>query len=147
MYAIAIFVSQVFELGVRLPIETVLRRGQMAIVTSRPTSSRSNATFLHSNSQDSIQTSVELAPYTGLISTMYHIVFDEGSRGATAPELVEATGGAVAVTVGSLGKGEKRRKGQGVEGLFRGWRVGMWGLMGVWGAATLGGAGGKGGEF
>jgi len=49
--------------------------------------------------------------------------------------------------VDSVGKDSQRRKGQGVEGLFRGWRVGMWGLVGVWGAATLGGVGGKGGEF
>ena len=37
------------------------------------------------------------------------------------------------------------RKGQGIRGLWRGWRVGFWGLVGVWGAAALGGAGG--GEF
>lgn len=54
---------------------------------------------------------------------------------------------AVKVTSATKAKGEKRKKGQGVEGLFRGWRVGMWGLVGVWGAATLGGVGAKGGEF
>ncbi|KAI9807188.1 MAG: hypothetical protein M1825_005906 [Sarcosagium campestre] len=37
-------------------------------------------------------------------------------------------------------------EGQGVQGLIRGWRVGMWGLVGVWGAAALGG-GATGGEF
>ena len=33
----------------------------------------------------------------------------------------------------------KARKGQGIEGLYRGWRVGMWGLVGVWGASYIGG--------
>ena len=30
-------------------------------------------------------------------------------------------------------------------GLWRGWRVGFWGLVGVWGAAACGGGGGGGG--
>ena len=81
------------------------------------------------------------------MGTAYHIVFEEGWRGDAAPELVKGTGGAPAVKVGGSGKLGKRKKGQGLEGLFRGWRVGMWGLVGVWGAATLGGVGGKGGEF
>ncbi len=43
------------------------------------------------------------------------------------------------------GGGEKRKKGQGMQGLWRGWRVGMWGLVGMWGANALGaGAGGNG---
>ena len=63
-------------------------------------------------------------------------------EGGAAQEMVLGTDGAPAVKIGKKG----RRKGQGVEGLFRGWRVGMWGLVGVWGAAALGGAGGK-GEF
>lgn len=36
----------------------------------------------------------------------------------------------------------RRRKGQGVEGLYRGWRVGMWGLVGIWGTGFLGGLSG-----
>lgn len=75
---------------------------------------------------------------------MLHIVYEEGKRGGRA-DLVKGSGGAPALKVERMGK--ERRKGQGVEGLFRGWRVGMWGLVGVWGAATLGGVGGKGGEF
>jgi fusion and transport protein UGO1 len=33
----------------------------------------------------------------------------------------------------------RKRKGQGVEGLYRGWRVGLWGLVGVWGASFVSG--------
>lgn len=36
----------------------------------------------------------------------------------------------------------RKRKGQGVQGLYRGWRVGLWGLVGVWGTAFVGGMGG-----
>ncbi len=37
----------------------------------------------------------------------------------------------------------KKIKGQGIQGLWRGWRVGMWGLVGMWGANAFGaGAGG-----
>jgi fusion and transport protein UGO1 len=31
--------------------------------------------------------------------------------------------------------------------LWRGWRVGMWGLVGMWTAKSLGGNGSSGGEF
>lgn len=42
--------------------------------------------------------------------------------------------------VAAMGRTPRRpRKGQGVEGLYRGWRVGMWGLVGVWGASYIGG--------
>lgn len=71
---------------------------------------------------------------------MLHIVNEEGERGGRE-KLVKGTSGAPALKAGQM------QKGQGVEGLWRGWRVGMWGLVGVWGAATLGGVGSKGGEF
>jgi len=129
LYAIATFVGQTLELGIKLPIETVLRRGQLAVSRT-----------------PHIQTIVEVGPYKGLLGTMLHIVYEEGERGGHT-DMVKGTGGAPALRVDSVGKDSQRRKGQGVEGLFRGWRVGMWGLVGVWGAATLGGVGGKGGEF
>lgn len=49
-------------------------------------------------------------------------------------------------------KGSVSRKADGiagVPGLFRGWKVGMWGLVGVWGASALGDSsrGGAVGEF
>ncbi|MCJ1290674.1 mitochondrial fusion and transport protein ugo1 [Xylographa carneopallida] len=147
LYSIATFASQVIELGVRLPIETVLRRGQMAVVASPSSTDKfSRATTLPTARPEKVHTIVEPAPYKGLIGTAYYIVFEEGSRGDAATHLVNGRGGAAVKSVGS-GKIGKRRKGQGLGGLWRGWRVGMWGLVGVWGAATLGGVGGKGGEF
>ena len=133
IYSVATFVGQVFELAVKLPIETVLRRGQIDVAQS---TSRGKA----------MQTVVEVGPYRGLFGTMHSIVYEEGERGSPA-DLVKGTGGAPAMKVGKVGQERRRRKGQGFEGLWRGWRVGMWGLVGVWGAATWGGVGAKGGEF
>ena len=119
----------------------------MAVVQSRSQSQTSSAASvkprpLHSESPK-LQTTVELGPYQGLVSTMYHIAFEEGERGSE-PEIVRGTRGAPALRAGMP---RRRKRGQGLEGLFRGYRVGMWGLVGVWGAAVLGGAGGTGGEF
>ncbi|MCJ1357516.1 MAG: mitochondrial fusion and transport protein ugo1 [Icmadophila ericetorum] len=139
MYSIATFASQVFELGVRLPLETVLRRGQIGIASAHtPTSPLSLVPSAR------IQTVVPIGHYKGIAGTVYHIIFEEGSRGDQTPEIVKGTGEASALKAGTFGK---RRKGQGLEGLWRGWRVGMWGLVGVWGAALVGAGGGKGGEF
>ncbi|MCJ1475792.1 mitochondrial fusion and transport protein ugo1 [Lambiella insularis] len=148
MYSVATFASQVFELGVRLPVETILRRGQMTIVTSHASSSY-DGTFPKSAgaSAENIHTSVEVGSYNGLIGTAYQIIFEEGSRGGNVLEIVHGKGGAPAVKSTAPGKPSRTRKGQGVQGLWRGWRVGFWGLVGVWGAAALGGVGGGGGEF
>ncbi|CAO1606062.1 hypothetical protein XANCAGTX0491_009561 [Xanthoria calcicola] len=130
VYALAIFVGQGLELGAKLPIETVLRRGQMHIAQ---TGSQAKET----------QTVVVAGPYKGLVGTMRSIIYEEGERTITAAPV---KAGATSRTT-SLARDPERKKGQGLEGLWRGWRVGMWGLIGVWGAAAMGGAGSKGGEF
>ena len=110
-----------------------------------------------------MQTIVEVGPYRGLFGTMHSIIYEEGEKGPAA-DLVKGTGGAPALKAGNVGQESRRRKGQGFEGLWRGWRVGMWGLVGVWarggvGSVLLGcwlgfwgpargaGVGAKGGEF
>lgn len=83
---------------------------------------------------------VNAGPYKGIVGTMWSIVREEGT---SVHEI--APGGAPAK---AAKKGKKpQRKGQGVEGLWRGWRVGMWGLAGVWGARAMSGSGSSGGEF
>ncbi|KAI4151557.1 MAG: hypothetical protein LQ340_003431 [Diploschistes diacapsis] len=139
------FFSQAAELGIRLPIETVLRRGQMAIAkdTSPPSTPRSSR-----SASSSLQTTVKLGRYKGLFGTMYHIVNQEGSRkvSLSASSLARSTG-AASTAKPQPTKGQ-RRKGQGLEGLWRGWRVGAWGLLGIWGAGLVGsGPGGGGSEF
>jgi len=133
LYTMGTFIGQAMELVVKLPLETVLRRGQMQIAQ------------LSSQGWET-HTVAEVGPYKGLVGTMLHIVNEEGERGGRE-QLVKGTNGAPALKADKMGTGAQRKKGQGVEGLWRGWRVGMWGLVGVWGAATLGGVGSKGGEF
>ncbi|KAM0803341.1 hypothetical protein BDR22DRAFT_840498 [Usnea florida] len=133
MFSIATFFGQVFELALKLPIETVLRRGQMDVAQK-------------SSLGKDMQTIVEVGPYRGLFGTMHSIIYEEGEQGLAA-DLVKGTGGVPALRSGNVGQESRRRKGQGFEGLWRGWRVGMWGLVGVWGAATWGGVGAKDGEF
>lgn len=81
-----------------------------------------------------IDTVVEVGPYTGVLQTMWRISQEEGET----VDKVRASEGVYASM--------KPKRGQGVYGLWRGWRVGWWGLVGVWGAAALG-SGSKGGEF
>ena len=126
----------------------------MAIIStpSLSTSSRSSKTTLSSSSSSSstntIETIVEIGPYHGLVGTMYSIVFEEGERTETKFKPTKVAGTVPLVDIGLRDQPpKKRRKGQGIQGLWRGWRVGMWGLVGVWSATTLGAVGGKGGEF
>ena len=133
MYSIATFVAQAFELVVKLPIETVLRRGQMEVARS-------------TSKGKEMQTMVEVGPYRGLFGTLRSIVYEEGERNLPI-DLVRGTADAPAIEVGQVGQERKRRKGQGFEGLWRGWRVGMWGLLGVWGVASCEGVVGEDGRF
>lgn len=74
---------------------------------------------------------------------MHTIVYEEGSRAVPTRPVPKTKAGSkkgkpkVAETV--------YRRGQGVEGLWRGWKVSWWGLVGLWGAAVVGGGGD--GEF
>lgn len=87
-----------------------------------------------------LKTTIEAGPYRGVVGTMWSIMREEGSPGRheSLPDFSEKIG---------TGRNKPGRKGQGLEGLWRGWRVGMWGLVGVWGASALGGGGNGGGEF
>ncbi len=123
------FCSQAVELFVKLPLETVLRRGQLAVLASEP---------YHTGRE--LHTVVDIGPYSGPIGTMWQIVREEGER-------KEAEFGAPAAGGNRKIHRQLAKPGQGVEGLWRGWRIGMWGLVGMWGAAAMGGIGGNGGEF
>jgi fusion and transport protein UGO1 len=141
MWNLFTFLSSGLELAVRFPLETVLRRAQIATYTSLSLRQKSaggsirNASFDASDVETIIPTP---RTYRGIIGTMWHIVHEEGvsvtpSEAARAHEL--------------LGRSapqhlQKRQQGQGIGGLYRGWRVGMWGIAGIWGASLLGGVAG-----
>ncbi len=124
-WSIATFALSAIELVVKWPFETVLRRAQIATWTAPP-----GLPPVPSSSRKIIDTIVPVPQtYRGIIPSMWSIVKEEGTSVSRAEK-------AVAV----MGRSARRpRKGQGIEGLYRGWRVGMWGLVGVWGASYIGG--------
>ena len=139
-HAAAALAARAAELAVRLPVETALRRGQMAVAlqavhgASRTRARGGSVRGREGRPESTVRTVVPIGRYAGLFGTMRLVVFEEGSRPqAQAP--------------GKKGKApERRRSGQGLAGLWRGWRVGAWGLAGMWGAGIVGG-GARGGEF
>ncbi|KAF3921932.1 hypothetical protein ABW20_dc0102013 [Dactylellina cionopaga] len=92
MYTMCTFFSSTAELFVRLPLETTLRRGQLAVAAPR-------------------KTVVPIGSYHGVFGTLWSIYKTEESGGST-----------------------------GIEGLYRGWKVGMWGLVGTWAMGVFGGS-------
>jgi fusion and transport protein UGO1 len=105
-FSVAKFCAASAALFVKLPLETVLRRAQMAVLSSRR--------VLASSSEPSLQPLVPPGAYKGVIGTMYHISAREGSRPAPG------------------GPSKKRIRGQGIAGLTRGWTVNFIGLVGLW---------------
>ncbi|KAF2022924.1 Rrp15p-domain-containing protein [Setomelanomma holmii] len=146
-YSFGTFLSSVSELFVRLPLETVLRRGQVAVLQDHeeerisssyrtlPTSRQRSPT---DESDTSFKTIVEPGQYRGVLGTMWFITREEGIT-------IVGPNAAKAASAKSMGfeRPSRMRKGQGVHGLWRGWRVGVWGLVGIWGAAAMGGGGGE----
>lgn len=124
-WSVATFTLSAVELLIRYPLETVLRRAQIATWTAPP-----GMPPIPSSSRKVIDTIVPVPQsYRGIVPTMWSIVKDEGTSGSEKGR-----------AIGSAARHPRHsRKGQGIEGLYRGWRVGMWGLVGVWGAAFIGG--------
>lgn len=124
-WSMATFAISAMDLVVRHPFETVLRRAQIATWTAPP-----GTPPVPSSSRKAIETIVPVPQsYRGIIPTAWAIVKEEGTSVSKKEKVAAATG-----------KHQRRpRKGQGVEGLYRGWRVGMWGLVGIWGAHFVGG--------
>jgi len=151
-YSMGTFASSMAELFLRLPLETVLRRAQVAVLqdhenqrvaaqyASLPSHSHAHhhRSSYPDNNDSSFTTIVQPGPYRGVLGTMWYIARDEGVTvvGPNAAKLASAKALGISRPL-------KTVKGQGVHGLWRGWRVGVWGLIGVWGAAALGGGGGE----
>ncbi|KAF4555179.1 Hypothetical protein D9617_3g022510 [Elsinoe fawcettii] len=152
LYSITSFLSSTAELFLKLPLETVLRRAQVATLRSQHTarynrhikatsSSRSSSTLASTATkygllEPELRTIITPGPYKGVFGTVYGIVFEEGVTRSGISSVMS--------TPVSVRKGGKEKKGQGLSGLWRGWRVGMWGLCGVWLASAANGTGGEG---
>ncbi|KAF2125581.1 mitochondrial carrier [Dothidotthia symphoricarpi CBS 119687] len=167
-YSLSTFLSSTAELFARLPLETVLRRGQVAVLHDQesqryvppaqtptylsqsqpptPSSLRSPAYDITGEDQNApsntkakaFDTVVDPGPWKGVFGTMWFIVRDEGVT-LEGPSAAKAASAKAA----GFSRPMRTRKGQGVHGLWRGWRVGVWGLVGIWGAAAMGGGGGE----
>ncbi|KAK3949177.1 mitochondrial carrier domain-containing protein [Pseudoneurospora amorphoporcata] len=141
-FSIAKFCSSTVALFIKLPLETVLRRGQAAVLSSP----QYVAALEKDEEETQMETIVPLGRYNGLFGTMYAIVNEEGSHAAPM------TAAAKRKAAAAKKKGDKSvsqvvyRRGQGLNGLWRGWKVSWWGLVGLWTAGVIGG-GGDAGEF
>ncbi|KAI8933013.1 hypothetical protein NX059_009662 [Plenodomus lindquistii] len=151
-YSIGTFAASIGELFVRLPLETVLRRGQVAVLAEHETQrvaesyntlpshphGRQKSPMYVQEEDTGFTTIVQPGTYRGVVGTMWYIARDEGVTviGPNAAKVASAKALGFARPL-------KTVKGQGLHGLWRGWRVGVWGLVGVWGAAALGGGGGE----
>jgi mitochondrial fusion and transport protein UGO1 len=119
---------------VKLPLETVLRRGHISYLSRTQDDVPSPILPLHTAgiSRNKFRTIVPVGSYRGIVGTMVAIVYEEGFREHS---------------VHARNQLEKRvKRGQGMKGLWRGWRVGFWALVGMWTAMSLGGSG-SGGEL
>jgi fusion and transport protein UGO1 len=87
-----------------------------------------------------LDTIVPVGKYDGVFGTMYHIAREEGQR-----EVVAKAPPARRNRAKSKTGTPAYQKGQGVEGLWRGWKVNWWGLVGLWTASVFGNGGD--GEF
>ncbi|KAK4868183.1 hypothetical protein LT330_007381 [Penicillium expansum] len=133
------FLGSGLELAVRFPLETVLRRAQIATYTSLSLRQKSSGGSISSASIDAsdVETIVPTPrTYRGIIGTMWHVVYEEGV--SSTPSDTERA----KQLLGQRASQKKRQQGQGIQGLYRGWRIGMWGIAGIWGASLLGGIAG-----
>lgn len=121
-FSVTKFCSATAALFIRLPLETVLRRAQVSVLSARQYVSAFDA------KEASLPTVVPVGPYNGVLGTMYRVVAEEGSR----PVPTQATsrkGKTVTETV--------YLQGQGFGGLTRGWKISFVGLVGLWSAGML----------
>jgi len=139
-YSLSTLLTSTAELFLKLPLETVLRRGQVNVLRQQHQKQYQHAAHQHFRgdakvSDPDLNTIVDVGSFRGVFGTMWHIAREEGIRESP---VVTATPQRVR---------REPKKGQGVHGLWRGWRVGMWGLCGVWVASAMGGGTGAGSEF
>ncbi|KAL2754798.1 hypothetical protein ACRALDRAFT_2028064 [Sodiomyces alcalophilus JCM 7366] len=130
-FSVAKFLASSAAVFIKLPLETVLRRGQVAVL-----SSAAYLQSLHPREKDArLDTVVPAGRYDGVTGTIFYIVNEEGCRAVSKP-VPAAKGGRAKAKAGA---GDTvYRQGQGMDGLWRGWKVSWWGLVGLWAASVIG---------
>ncbi|KAK4122159.1 mitochondrial carrier [Parathielavia appendiculata] len=153
-FSVAKFCSSTVALALKLPLETVLRRGQVAVLNSPRYLSAmegggdaggkgKSRKLDETPAATEMETVVPVGRYDGVFGTMYAIVYEEGSH--VVPGTVAGTGAGAKARKNKGVAEAVYRRGQGLDGLWRGWKVSWWGLVGLWAAGVLGGGGD--GEF
>jgi fusion and transport protein UGO1 len=146
-YSVTSFLTSLSELFVKLPLETVLRRGHVAVLSGainvQPSRRPGHILPLHTgvpglNSQR-FKPIVPTGPYRGVVGSILYIIYEEGR----APQTVPSTPVRASSSLSNRRPDDSRRKvgekrGQGLKGLWRGWRVGFWGIVGSYAVAGLG---------
>ena len=129
-FSFAKFAASSTAVLLKLPLETVLRRGQASLLTEQ------DYTRALGVRDSKVETIVPLGPYKGLLGTMRHITREEGTRDAAHESAVARKGKARGkIPPGTI------QQGQGLAGLWRGWKVNWWGLVGLWAAGIVGNGG------
>ncbi|TDZ30179.1 Mitochondrial fusion and transport protein ugo1 [Colletotrichum spinosum] len=126
-FSVAKFCTSSVALFVKLPLETVLRRGQVAVL-STPEYVRALAA-----KDSAMDTIVPPGRFNGVLGTMLYIINEEGTRAIPTQPVPARRGKAKAKVADAV-----FQKGQGLDGLWRGWKVSWWGLVGLWTAGVLG---------
>ncbi|KAI1323661.1 mitochondrial carrier domain-containing protein [Xylariaceae sp. FL0255] len=147
-FSIAKFCTSCVSLFVKLPLETVLRRGQVAVLSETAylqALALEDASADTSSSISKLDAVVQPGPYRGVMGTMYTIVTEEGSR-AIAPPAAATKSHRNTTKRGKTKNSASAaevvyRRGQGLPGLWRGWKVNWWGVVGLWTAGVAAGAG------
>jgi mitochondrial fusion and transport protein UGO1 len=133
-YSFSAFLVALGDLFVKLPLETVLRRGHVAYLkhAASADSGMPPTLPLHTAGlgKNKFRTIVPVGAYKGVLGTMLAIIHEEGYRESTLH--VSRQGG---------GAEKRKKRGQGLAGLWRGWRVGVWALVGMCAALGAGGGG------
>ncbi|PTB78435.1 mitochondrial carrier [Trichoderma longibrachiatum ATCC 18648] len=133
-FSAAKFFASSVGMLIKLPLETVLRRGQLSVLSEPEYLEALN------DGEPALETIVPVGKYFGTFGTMYHIAAEEGTREIPPKPVLSKRGKPKTKNLQPTYK-----KGQGVEGLLRGWRISWWGLAGLW-MANMVGHGGD-GEF
>jgi fusion and transport protein UGO1 len=155
------------EIFIKLPLETVLRRGHVATLatshhsTAQTSSGRKQAPPLlplHATGMSPrLRTIVPVGPYKGIFGTLRYIIHEEGTRPISSvpstPRIATATSSSAASQSQQQQRGRQQqleprrgaqkqeRRGQGLKGTIRGWRFGFWALIGVYATAGLSASG------
>ncbi|KAE8367398.1 hypothetical protein BDV27DRAFT_72767 [Aspergillus caelatus] len=140
MWNLFTFMGSGLELAIRFPLETVLRRAQIATFTSPSLRQQSTSGLRSVKPSEAVTEAPEVETivptprtYRGIVGTMWGIVYEEGVQPNPEAERAQALFNKPIAL--------RKRQGQGIHGLYRGWRIGMWGIAGIWGASFLGNAG------